>query len=92
VKHWINDRFKQLLDDAWRKESAALASYLSISDDQLKHEIRYFTQPWPIGALETVAELYALRHGGGTATFLNVGAAFRETRTALDQALLEKGL
>ncbi len=77
---------------AWRKESAALANHLAKADKGLTGEIDYFTQPWPRGALETVAELYALRHGTGTATFLNVAGAFPETRAALEQVLAEKGL
>jgi len=77
---------------AWRKESAALAAYLSNSEPGMDSEIAYFTQPWPRGALETIAELYALRHGTGTASFLNVAGAFLETREALYQTLDDKGL
>ena len=77
---------------AWHKESASLVAYLANADDGLAEEIKYFAQPWPRGALETVAELYALRHGAGTATFLQVAAAFPETRAALNQVLDGKGL
>lgn len=77
---------------AWRKESTALVAYLARADRGLADEIEYFTQPWPRGAVETVAELYALRHGIGTATFLNMEGAFPETRAALEQVLVEKGL
>lgn len=77
---------------AWHKESAALATYLARADKGLADEIEYFTQPWPRGTLETVAELYALRHGTGTATFLKIEGAFPETRAALEQVLAEKGL
>lgn len=80
------------VEAAWRKDSAALAAYLPSADEGLVDEIRYFVQAWPRGALETVAELYALRHGAGTATFLQVASAFPETRAALDQVLSEKGL
>lgn len=77
---------------AWRKESAALAAYLPNAMPGMDREIAYLTQPWPRGALETIAELYALRHGTGTASFLSVAGAFPETRAALYQMLDDKGL
>jgi len=77
---------------AWRRESAVLANYLPGATGGIGDEISYFTQPWPRGVLETVAELYALRYGAGTATFLDMAAAFPETRTALEAALVDKDL
>jgi SPP1 gp7 family putative phage head morphogenesis protein len=77
---------------AWLKEAAPVAVYRDSVDADFAREIDYFTKEWPRGLLETIAELYALRHGAGTASFLNVAAAFPETLAALYQALDDKGL
>lgn len=77
---------------AWRKEAAALAAYQATGNTDFAGEIDDFIQAWPRGLLETVAELYALRHGPGTASFLNVGAAFPEMLAALTSLFDDRGL
>lgn len=77
---------------AWKKESAALAGYLAKVEPGLFDEIKYYVQPWPRGIVETVAELYALRRTQGTATYLDVAAAFPQTHAALDALLDGKDL
>jgi len=77
---------------AWQKEATALAGYRSKVDSDLEGDIMYFTQAWPRGLVETVAELYALRHTQGTVTYLDVAAAFPETRAALEALLDGKDL
>ena len=80
------------VDAAWRKEAAALAGSLNKGDNAWNTELSYFTQGWPQGLLETIAELYALRHGSGTSSLLNVGAAFPETLAALFSEFDNRGL
>ncbi len=42
--------------------------------------------------LEVVAELFAIRHGGGTASQIEVAAAFPDTMAILDKTFADKGL
>ncbi|WP_153108944.1 phage minor head protein [Propionivibrio limicola] len=80
------------VEAAWRKEASTLAAYRDNGGAEFSKEIDYFTKKFPNGLLETIAELYALRHGSGTASLLNVMAAFPETRAALYKAIEGKGL
>lgn len=78
-----------VLQATWRNEANLLAAYGLAEELEIAREIAYFTQPWPRGVLETIAELYALRHSIGTASHLNVQTAFPETASALNQLLNE---
>jgi len=77
---------------AWQKEAPLIAVYRKTTDINSAKEIDYFTKKWPQGLLETIAELYALRHGQGTASLMNIAAAFPETPAALYKVLDAKGL
>ena len=93
----VMDIVHELLNDpdiaeAWRREAAALKSWRTAADVKTAREIDYFTQKFPDSALEVVAELFAIRHGGGTASQIEVTAAFPDTMARLNRALADKGL
>lgn len=68
---------------AWSADSAALLPQRAALPADAIDEFNYFTAPPPYGMLEVVAELYALRHGAGTASQIDAAVAFPRTAAAL---------
>lgn len=81
------------LFSAWQREAGDLQTWLGRFGPAADSEIAYFTRSTNNqGALEVVAELFAARHGGGTASTVAADAAFPDTMAALSILLDGKGL
>jgi hypothetical protein len=95
------DRINELLLEigmlqAWQREAQALSKALGIGAAEVDQEIRYFTgrgvDGQGFGAHEVIADLYAIRYGGGTASYVPVAEVFPDTMQILSKLLDEKGL
>lgn len=81
------------LFSTWQREAVDLQTWIGHFGAAADSEIAYFTRSTNNqGALEVVAELFAARHGSGTASTVSADAAFPATMAALSILLDGKGL